>query len=206
MLGHGTIEQNDRVRMLEARVRNGTASCEELLELSLLMLEPQHDPFHAVELFTLVTAKCGDLRAKLWLAFTGIYQIMDDDALETAIKLCDELIQTEGLKLRAAAWMLKAAARRNLSSVVDVRSDLEQSIILAPEWIGNRLLIAQVLSEHGDRKAAEEQLRQALANIHEMAPTEDYEQYMFELLITAERSAGVAERLARKLEELSRSK
>jgi hypothetical protein len=204
MPGHATAEQDERIRILEERTRSGNAVCEELLELSLLALEPQHDPFHAAELLVLVDAKCGDPRAKLWLAFTRIYKLMDDEALRTAVGLCDELLQTEDVKLRAAAWMLRAAARRQLSLGEDVGDDIERSVQLAPEWIGNRLLFAQVLIERGDGKAAEEQLREALVNVHELPPAEDYQQYMFELLVTAQRSVGVADRLTRKLEDLRR--
>jgi len=205
MGAHTTAEQANRIRILEEKERAGSASCDELLDLSLLALEPQHDGFRAAELLGRVDAECGDPRAKLWLAFTCIYELMDQGSLRSAIKACGGLLElSENVKLRAAAWMLRAAALRHLSPVEDVRTDVEQSVRLAPEWIANRQLLAEVLSERGDRGGAEEQLKQALTNVQQMSPPESYEQYMFQLLITAQRSAGIANRLTRKIEELRR--
>lgn len=203
MDGHATVEQNRRIRLIEEKRHAGSATCDELLELSLLALEPKHDGFRAAELLARVDAEYGDPRAKLWLAFTCIYELMDQTSLRTAVSACGVLISSaSNVELLAAAWMLKAAARRHLSAAEDVRNDIEQSVRLAPAWIGNRQLLAEVLREGGDRRGAEEQLRQALTNVRQMPPTTSYEEYMFQLLITAQRSTGIADRLQRRLDEL----
>lgn len=166
MTGHASAEQNSRIRIIEERQQAGSASYDELLELSLLALEPQHDGLRAAELLAQIDAEYDDARSRLWLAFTCIYELMDQAALWKAVNTCERLISSvPDLELQAAAWMLKAAARRHLSAGDDVRNDIEQSISLAPVWIGNRQLLAEVLREKGDRSGAEKQLRQALANV-----------------------------------------
>jgi hypothetical protein len=98
--------------------------------------------------------------------------------------------------------MLRASALRHLRSAAEARADAEESIQIAPHWVGNRQLLAQILTECAEPAAARQQLERALANAIEIPRPKAESDYAFERLITARLSDGIAKRLRRQLAEL----
>jgi hypothetical protein len=198
MSGHASAQQRERIQQLEIRLLDGVASREELLELALLALEPEHDGVRASRLLKQIPVD--DPLRNLWLAYVDIYEGMDVPALNEATDLCNEILRSSiDRDIRAAAFMLRAAALSRLSDIPAARGDALESVRLAPEWIGNRQLLAQILRECAEREAAEEELKRALANVYPMARPESYPVYMFERLITARLSGGIGDRIRRQL-------
>ncbi|HVT61022.1 MAG TPA: hypothetical protein VHR45_21845 [Thermoanaerobaculia bacterium] len=162
--GHATPQESERIAALEAKLGRKTISCDEHLELALLQLEPCHDGFRAAELLEeIIAAKPDHSLAKIWLAHCWIYEWMDEEALRNAVRLCNTLLDERvSVHLRSAALLLKASALRQLPDSDDPLALLLESVRLAPDWISNREMLAQVYQERGDRNAAAEQLRRAL--------------------------------------------
>jgi len=91
--------------------------------------------------------------------------------------------------------MLRAAAHRQLTHRILARADCEESVRLAPHWIGNRQLLSQILTELGEYAASRRQLIEALNNVRPIPRPAKYADYMFERLITARVSDGIEKRL-----------
>jgi predicted Zn-dependent protease len=201
--GHADFDQECLAAELAERVRTGSATDNDILELALLSLEPLHDIETAASLLEgLVNRSPHDPLPKIWLAFIYIYEIMTPTALENAIALCDELSVIAESSIHAAALLLKATALRDSGSN-DVRTILEESVRVRTDWISNRQLLAQVYLEHGNMSAAKRELGEALHNVASESPkTSAYQDFLFEELITLRLSDGVAERLALRIRSL----
>src|ERR1700688_587472 len=160
--GHATAAERQRIDYLEAK--GVGASAEERLELALLNVEPAHEIRGALEVLrSLLSRDTSDFRARFWLAYCCVYELGSEPDLEEAIGLCDEILQSAAPdRLKAGALMLKATAFRDLGRG-DPLEELRQSISLAPDWVSNRQLLAQVMLERGEHAMARAQLEQALA-------------------------------------------
>ena len=204
--GHPNVSERARITELEAKLRNRGMNSAELLELALLNLEPLHDGFRAVELLGKIQPE--DPRyalAKLWLAYTYIYELLDEVALRNAMKLVDQLIEEEGasVEVKAAAFLLKAAAVRELGvGDTDPAEYVRASIALAPGWIANRQLLARIHQERGEQAAAEEELLKAIEACGQQPEAKNIVDQMFESLVTARGSHRIADRLREQLSEL----
>lgn len=184
--GHATSAEKAHIAGLAEKLRSGRLTSDERLELALLNIEPLHDGFRAAELLRELLAENRQHElAKLWLAHVYIFHFMDEDALNEAVRLCEELLAASARpETRAAAHLLKADALRQLGDR-DPVPDLRQSVALAPTWVGNRLLLAQIDEERGHLSAAQDQLREALEAIGSWPVPADFASRMFEMLITS---------------------
>src|SRR5258708_25413850 len=136
--GHATAAERQRIDYLEGKgVR---ASAEERLELALLNVEPAHEIGGAVEVLrSLLSRDTSDYAARFWLAYCCVYELGSEPALEEALGLCDEILQSAAPdRLKAGALMLKATAFRDLGPGQDPLAELRQSIAGAPDWASNR--------------------------------------------------------------------
>jgi len=197
--GHANDQQRRRTQQLEERLHSDTASEDEILELALLAIEPGHDGVRAAGLLRRMSAS-HPLR-NVWLAFVDIYEIMDLAALAEAVEACSEaLVGNADVTIQAAAMMLRAAAQRQLTHSAQARADCEESVRLAPHWIGNRLLLFQILTELGEYAAARRQIIDALHNVRPIPHPAKYVDYLFERLITARSASDMEKRLRTKLD------
>jgi tetratricopeptide (TPR) repeat protein len=198
MNGHANDQQRRRIQQLEERLHRDIASEDDILELALLAIEPGHDGVRAAGLLSRLPAS--DPLRNVWLAFVDIYELMDLAALAEAVDACSEALGgSTDVTIQAAALMLRAAAQRHLTHIAQARADCEESVRLAPHWIGNRQLLSQILTELGEYAAARKQLIEALHNVRPIPHPEEYVDYMFEQLITARSSDGIEKRLRSKL-------
>lgn len=201
--GHGTAAEAARVAELEAKLQDLSIDTDEQLELALLHLEPVHDGFRAVDLLQLILkSEPRHELARLWLAYSNVYELMDEGALQEAVGLADQVLESEAsAAVKAAALLLKAAAFRGLGSQ-DPVVELQKSIELAPHWVANRQLLAKVFEERGDRAAAGEQLGKAIESAGTHREPMSLPDRFFEMLITARGSYRIAERLRDQIRQL----
>jgi len=158
-MSHATKEQRQTIDHLIALVESGLAAPQEILNLALFQLEPEHDGSRAIQL--LKTLPHEQRMRDVWLAFAYIYEIMDQTALSDAVTICTEIRKMPfDADVQAAALMLRASALRHLRSAAEARADAEESIQIAPHWVGNRQLLAQILTE-----CAERPLRASSSNV-----------------------------------------
>lgn len=182
---------------LEEKLRHRGLTNEERLELALLNIEPGHDGFRAVELLREMPAGSPSLDlARLWISYCCIYELMDDDALREAVRLCDELLERRpSARVQAAALLLKAASLRQLGSGHDTVAELRESVRLEPTWVANHQFLATVYEELGDRVAAEDELRKAIEVSRLPQESASHADQLFEMLITARGSHQITKRL-----------
>jgi|ERR1700724_608632 len=203
--GHATAAERQRIDSLEAKgVR---ASAEERLELALLNVEPAHEISGALEVLrSLLSRDTSDYGARFWLAYCCVYELGSEPALEEAIVLCDELLQSAAPdRLKAGALMLKATAFRDLGRGQDPLPELRQSISLAPDWVSNRQELAQVMLERGEHALARAQLERALAAPSISTDGLSVADARFEELVTARVGLAVRNLIREKLTKLVES-
>ncbi len=203
--GHATAAERQRIDSLEAK--GARASAEERLELALLNVEPAHEILRAEEVLrSLLSRDTSDHRARFWLAYCCVYELLSEPALEEAIGLCDEILQSVAPdRLKAGALMLKATAFRDLGRGQDPLAELRQSISLAPDWVSNRQLLAQVMLERGEHAIARAQLEQALSAPLVSTGGLSVADALFEELVTLRVGLGVRDRIRKRLKKLVES-
>jgi tetratricopeptide (TPR) repeat protein len=202
--GHATAAERQRIDYLEATGVSGSA--EERLELALLNVEPAHEIRGALEVLrSLLSRDTSDYRARFWLAYCCVYELGSEPALEEAIGLCDEILQSAAPdRLKAGALMLKAAAFRDLGRE-DPLEELRQSISLAPDWVSNRQELAQVMLERGEHAMARAQLERALAAPSVSTGGLSVADALFEELVTARVGLAVRNGIREQLSKLVES-
>lgn len=181
-LGHAGDLDLAAIDDLQRKAAVATITNAELLRLALLQFEPAHDAFAAVDtLKHLLARDPGHDLARVWLAYLFVYELMDEEALRSAIRVADEVLVTDRYLKSAALWV-KGAAFRQLHVVDGSIAALEESVRLEPEWVANRIALAAAYRD-GDRKAeAIEQLKVALAKVRNSNAIESGN--LFETLIT----------------------
>lgn len=205
--GHASLAEAERMEALETKVQHHEISRDELLELALLNIEPGHDGIRSMELLREIPPD--DERfglAQVWLAYCYIYVLLDDDSMRDAIRLCEDILQTQAsTRLRAAALFLKATALRTLGRVEDSLAPLLESIRLEPEWVASRQMLASTYHERGSRSGAEEQLRKAIEVVQSHPVSERWVDQMFDQMITAQGWPTLKATLEKQLEVLRAS-
>jgi tetratricopeptide (TPR) repeat protein len=211
--GHATSAEKAHIAALNEKLRTGSITPDEQLELALLNLEPLHDGFKAGELLQeLLAANPRHEIAKLWLAYVHIYEFMDRPSLVNAVRLCDDLfVSADQRDTLAAAHLLKTSAlcdlafdsKQRAASNLDPMLDLRLSVARAPTWPGSRLSLAHIYEKRGDLLAAQDQLREALETSGSRPPLPDYASRMFEMLITQRGSERTIKLLKSELQRLT---
>lgn len=181
-LGHAGNRDLAVLEELQRKAALATITDEELLRLALLQIEPAHDAFAAVDTLKYVLARgpWHDI-ARVWLGYLFVYELMDEDALRDAIRIADEVSANER-RLKSAALWIKGSALRQLQIVDRGIAVLEESVKLEPEWVANRLALANAYRDADRKGDAIEQLTVALAKVGNAKAIECDD--LFETLIT----------------------
>jgi hypothetical protein len=206
--GHATREESDRIAMLRQKRASGNLSCDEALEFGVMLLEPCHDGFTAVEVFSDAAASCGGSRhvlAIIWMAYTYIYEWMDDESLARAVHLCSEAAsELAEAAIRSAAHLLSASALQQLGRSREAEANVRLSVAEAEDWVSNRQILAAIEIAHGEHRRAVRHLDQAIASVVAFSPPREILALRFESLITGRASYDIERRLQKQRDELVR--
>lgn len=188
-LGHISDVEANAIHELQRKVAAGTITNEELLRLALLQFEPGHDAFAAVETLKEVISRdaAGDL-ARVWLAYLCVYELMDEVALHEAVRVAEQVASADQ-RLKSGALWVKGAALRTLNSIDESIAALEHSVRLEPDWVANRMALANAYRDDKRHAQAIVELRTALANV-ERSRGIFREDDVFERFITGRASSG----------------
>lgn len=167
MNGHASPEELNFVEEMGKDLSAKTASVEILFLLGRLYHEPLHREEEAITLLeTLLTKEPRHKWAMYWLAHLYAFHVMDETSLKKAMTLAESIIDAYPQE-SGAAYEILAHVRKDMGelSKEEYASLLEESVRLEPEWVNNRICLAEALASLGKNTDAVEQLRRAMRNL-----------------------------------------
>jgi tetratricopeptide (TPR) repeat protein len=165
----------------------GTDSSEIMLELSLRLYQFPEKESEAREILAeLLFLHPSYPAGRIWRSYYRLHELARRPVL---LRCLDDLSEVliEGGEVAAAAHFMRAGILKYLDEKQEaeaVVAELRKSIDLAPDWVSNRVNLAEVFrKQHLDQQAIE-QLKQAERFRVEQSADWSFQRRMFETLIT----------------------
>lgn len=199
MRGHSTPGELDQLEALESLVGAGSASIDDLITLGLLYMEPAHEEDRSIKCFAEVLQRApGNALARIWLAYVLQQYDMRPEALRRGLELVRPLCEP-GAPQRGAALILSVLITRDLgeASVADSIAKLEQSTVVEPAWVSNRILLVGYYDTLENTDEVLRQIDLAMPNLVAIDPAWGVQKMNYEIFITWRASNSSADWLVR---------
>jgi tetratricopeptide (TPR) repeat protein len=186
MSGHETPEEKKYIKELERRINPENSSLEELLELSILYIEPSHREDEAITLLkTVLKRDPENEKAKILYSYCCLHYLMDKDSLIYAEKLLNEVIDGNGNN-KGAAYNLLPGVLLDIGRVSKKEkiNYFALSVKCEPKWVNNHFSLAFTYRQAGRLEEAIEELKIALENLVSPDPSWSLADEYYESFIT----------------------
>jgi tetratricopeptide (TPR) repeat protein len=173
--GHATPLEREIIDTLEHQLSVDASPIADLVQLARLYICPDHREDEAIELLeAALNRDSANAEAKFWLAYCLVMFKMDTDSVSRALSLFTELANSDSDEVfAAAAWDFLPSVYMELgnTSPAEKIKCYSRSVELQPQWVHNRLHLAQALLEIGENERALAEAEMALQNRVEAGET-----------------------------------
>lgn len=186
MSGHETPDEKKYIEELEGKVNLKRSPIKELLELSILYIEPSHREDEAISLLKAVLKRDPtNEMAKVLLSYCYIHYLMDKDSLIYAEMLLKEVIESKinniGDAYNLLPCVLDELGKISLNEKIDY---FELSVKFNPNWVNNHYNLAFTYRQAGRLVEAIKELQIAIKNLVSPEPSWSLADEYYESFIT----------------------